>query len=218
MNRSGSLLDSNSSVPMNLTRISLAALVAASLTLLPAAQARPESGGYTGIPKRPSGGGTDPSGSGSGSGTGSPTTPDDPNKGGTPPTPPTDAAGNPLPPLEIKGKGEGKGGPVDSKGQQLPDSVKSDTKLQALLAEAQKARDAYLAAKTDLQTKLKGATADEKAAIKEQLKANQQKFLDDAKQLRAEIADRLKELGVDLKTRGVNAGGNEGGQHKRPGQ
>ncbi len=203
---------------MNLTRISLAALVAASLTLLPSVQARPDTGGYYGTPKKPSGGGTDNSGSGSGSG--SPTTPDDSNKGGgptTPPTTPTDAAGNPLPPLEIKGKGEGKGGAVDSKGQQLPDSVKSDTKLQALLADAQKAREAFLASQKDLQAKLKGATADEKAAIKEQLKANQQKFLDDTKQLRADIADRLKELGVDLKTRGVNAGGNEGGQHKRPG-
>ena len=196
---------------MNLTRISLAALVAASLTLLPTVQARPDSGGYYGNPKKPAGGGTDNSGSGS------PTTPNDPTKGGTPPAPPTDAAGNPLPPLEIKGKGEGKGGPVDSKGQQLPDSVKNDTKLQSLLADAQKAREAFLASQKDLQAKLKGATADEKAAIKEQLKANQQKFLDDTKQLRADIADRLKELGVDLKTRGVNAGGNEGGQHKRPG-
>lgn len=176
---------------MNLTRISLAALVAASLTLLPTVQARPDSGGYYGNPKKPAGGGTDNSGSGS------------------PATPPT--------PLEIKGKGEGKGGAVDSKGQQLPDSVKSDTKLQALLADAQKAREAFLASQKDLQAKLKGATADEKAVIKEQLKANQQKFLDDTKQLRADIADRLKELGVDLKTRGVNAGGNEGGQHKRPG-
>ena len=201
---------------MNITRISLAALVAASLTLLPAAQARPESGGYYGNPKKPSGGTSDNSGSGNGS-----TTPDGPSKGGTPPTPPTpptDASGNPLPPLEIKGRGEGKGGPVDSKGQQLPDSVKNVTKLQTLLAEAQKAREAFLASQKDLQAKLKGATADEKAAIKEQLKANQQKFLDDTKQLRADIADRLKELGVDLKTRGVNAGGGEAGQHKRPGQ
>jgi hypothetical protein len=199
---------------MNITRISLAAIVAASLTLLPAAQARPESGGYYGNPKKASGGGSDNSGSGSGSGSAT----DDSNKGGTPPTPPTDANGKPLPPLEIRGKGEGKGGPVDSKGQQLPDSVKNDTKLQALLAEAQKAREAFLASQKDLQAKLKGATADEKAAIKEQLKANQQKFLDDTKQLRADIADRLKELGVDLKTRGVNAGGGEAGQHKRPGQ
>ena len=199
---------------MNITRISLAALVAASLTLLPAAQARPESGGYYGTPKKPSGGTSDNSGSGSGSGS---STVDDSTKGGTPPTPPLDASGNPLPPLEIKGRGEGKGGPVDAKGQQLPDSVKNDTKLQALLAEAQKAREAYVASQKDLQAKLKGATADEKAAIKDQLKANLQKFLDDSKQIRADIADRLKELGVELKTRGVNAGGGEAGQHKRPG-
>jgi hypothetical protein len=183
---------------MKLSRISLAALIAASITLLPVANARPE--------------GTPPPAVDAKGGKG-------PGPGDTtPPTPPTadDKGGKPLP--DLSGKGPGKGGLVDSKGLQLPDSVKSDTKLQALLAEAQKAREAFLATQKDLLAKIKGATADEKAAIKEQLKANQQKFLDDTKQLRADIADRLKELGVDLKTRGISAGDKEGGQHKRPGQ
>lgn len=191
---------------MKLSRISLAALIAASITLLPVANARPEGTPPPAV--------DDKGGKGGNGGKGS----DD----STPPTPPTtpptvdDKGMKPLP--ELSGQGPGKGGLVDSKGMQLPDSVKSDTKLQALLAEAQKAREAFLATQKDLLAKIKGATSDEKAAIKEQLKANQQKFLDDTKQLRADIADRLKELGVDLKTRGINAGEKEGGQHKRPGQ
>jgi hypothetical protein len=187
---------------MKLSRISLAALIAASITLLPVANARPEGTPPTAV--------DDKGGKGGNSGKGSDDT--------TPTTPPTvdDKGGKSLP--ELSGKGPGKGGLVDSKGMQLPDSVKSDTKLQALLTEAQKAREAFLATQKDLLAKIKGATSDEKAAIKEQLKANQQKFLDDTKQLRADIADRLKELGVDLKTRGIGAGEKEGGQHKRPGQ
>ncbi len=189
---------------MKLSRISLAALIAASITLLPVANARPEGTPPPAVDDKGGKGGN--SGKGSGS--------DDT----TPPTPPTvdDKGIKPLP--ELSGKGPGKGGLVDSKGMQLPDSVKSDTKLQALLTEAQKAREAFLATQKDLLAKIKGATSDEKAAIKEQLKANQQKFLEDTKQLRADIADRLKELGVDLKTRGIGAGEKEGGQHKRPGQ
>lgn len=216
---------------MKLSRISLAALIAASITLLPVANARPEGTPPAAVDDKGGKGGNGGKGSDDTTPTPPPTTPptvDD--KGGssgnggkgsddtTPTTPPTldDKGNNAL--HEISGKGSGKGGIVDSKGLQLPDSVKSDTKLQSLLTEAQKAREAFLTTQKDLLAKIKGATSDEKAAIKEQLKANQQKFLDDTKQLRADIADRLKELGVDLKTRGINAGEKEGGQHKRPGQ
>ncbi len=187
---------------MKLNKLSIAALIVAFATAIPAVQARPD-GKDGSDPKKPLPPVVQP--------------PTDPTG-----TPPTDPTGSPAtPPADAAGKGPGKpdrGGPVDSKGQQLPDSVKNDAQLQALLAEAEKQKDAFIVSQKDLLSKIKGATADEKAAIKEQLKANQQKFLDDTKQLRADIADRLKELGVDLKTRGITAGGKEGGQHKRPGQ
>ena len=173
---------------MKITQTSLAAVIAAFVLALPAVQARPEKGDH-----------------------------DNSGKGQPPvdqPTPPTDDSGKGKPTVDPSAKG----GPVDSKGQKLPDSVKNDAALQALLADAEKQKDAFIASQKDLLAKIKGATSDQKSAIKDLLKANQQKFLDDTKQLRADIADRLKELGVDLKTRGINAGNKEGGQHKRPGQ
>ena len=180
---------------MKITQTSFAAVIAAFVLALPAVQARPDKGN----PGTP---------------------PGDPGKG----QPPVDQPVPPVPPADDSGKGKptfdpsAKGGPVDSKGIKLPDSVKNDAALQALLAEAEKQKDAFIASQKDLLAKIKGATTDQKSAIKDQLKDNQQKFLDDTKQLRADIADRLKELGVDLKTRGINAGNKEGGQHKRPGQ
>ena len=102
-------------------------------------------------------------------------------------------------------------------GVRLPERFKDDAKLQELIAAAKTQREAFVAEQKELAKKLRGATADVKDKVKEQLKANREQFLEDTKQLRTDIRERVKELVTDLKAGNIKDGGKEGGGRGRRG-
>lgn len=148
--------------------------------------------GLTGSALADDNGGTG-SGSGSGSGSG-------PGTGGGPGEhrPGDDKGGirGPRPSLEIPKIGV----PPDAN---IPDALK------ALIKQYQDSAQKFAAAQKDLLATLKGATDEQKAKIKEQLKANRDQFLTDTATLRADIREQLRELRNTLK--GSTAGAVEGG-------
>lgn len=114
-------------------------------------------------------------------------------------------------------KPEGVPGKPADIGVRVPDRFKDDAKLKELIAAAKAQREAFVAKQKDIAAALKGATADQKEKIKEQLKANREQFLADTKQLRTDIRDRVKELVGELKAGNVKGAGNEGAGHGRRG-
>jgi hypothetical protein len=91
----------------------------------------------------------------------------------------------------------------------LPDDVKK------LLDEYKAIVDKFVADQKALIDGLRGATSDAKEKVKEQLKANRQTFLDQTKDLRVDIHERIKELRDELKNlKPAEAGGVEGGRRR----
>ena len=71
----------------------------------------------------------------------------------------------------------------------------------ALIAEFEKQRDAYLQAQRDLLKQLKGATDEERARIREQLKAQREAWLEQTKAIREDIRKKMEELRDKLPNR-----------------
>jgi gas vesicle protein len=98
----------------------------------------------------------------------------------------------------------------------VPDSVLS-TLPQALQDQITKYREqskTFVDAQRDLAKTLSTATEEQRNTIREQLKANRDKFLADTQTLRTEIRDQLKDLGVSVRenkpTDGTAPGGGKG--------
>jgi uncharacterized coiled-coil DUF342 family protein len=68
--------------------------------------------------------------------------------------------------------------------------------LQAEIAKYREQSKAFIDAQRQLASTIKTATEEQRNTIREQLKANRDKFLTDTQQLRAEIRDQLKDLGI----------------------
>lgn len=132
-------------------------------------------------------------------------------------TPPTH---KPAGPEKPQGRPGGPGGP--GRGMEVPrigvpDNVLS-TLPKALQDQITKYREqskTFIDAQRDLAKTLKGATEEQRNSLREQLKANREKFLADTQTLRTEIRDQLKDLGVSV--RGGRPG-NGGGAGKGPGR
>jgi len=85
--------------------------------------------------------------------------------------------------------------------------------LKKLIENLKSASLQFVEEQKDLAQKLRGATSDEKEAIKKLLKENKDLFLAETKTLRADIRERLKELREELKnTKPVDAGAGEAGR------
>jgi gas vesicle protein len=98
----------------------------------------------------------------------------------------------------------------------VPDKVLS-TLPQALQDQITKYREqskTFVDAQRDLAKTLSTATEEQRNTIREQLKANRDKFLADTQTLRTEIRDQLKDLGVSVRenkpTDGTAPGGGKG--------
>ena len=142
-----------------------------------------------------------------------------PNGGGKPDgTPPVTNPDGTHPPGKPD---EGRGGPGGGrfeipgvggipKNVTLPDALKKELEQFNALRQAQNDKQ------KDLIKALGGATAEEKATIKEKLVANRAQFLDDTKQLRADIREQIKALRATLKDTPPVDGTDHGG--KGPGR
>ena len=100
----------------------------------------------------------------------------------------------------------------------VPDKVLT-TLPQALQDQITKYREqskTFIDAQRDLAKTLSSATEEQRNTIREQLKANRDKFLADTQQLRTEIRDQLKDLGVSVRDNKPGAGAPGGG--KGPGR
>lgn len=135
----------------------------------------------------------------------------------TPPTPPT------TPPTEKPARPErpqgGRGPGVEVPRIGVPDNVLS-TLPQALQDQISKYREqskTFIDAQRELAKTLSAATEEQRNTIREQLKANRDKFLTDTQQVRTEIRDQLKDLGVAVRENKPTDGGGTGGG-KGPGR
>ncbi len=144
----------------------------------------------------------------------------------TPPTPPT---GKPPEKPESQEKPENPEKPENSRGGRgpgievprigVPEKVFS-TLPQALQDQISKYREqskGFIDAQRDLAKTLSTATEEQRNTIREQLKANRDKFLADTQQVRTEIRDQLKDLGVSVRENKPTDGGGSGGG-KGPGR
>lgn len=124
----------------------------------------------------------------------------------TPPTAPPDRPARPEKPPG----GRGPGMEVPRIG--VPDRVLS-TLPQALQDQITKYREqskTFIDAQRDLAKTLSTATEEQRNTIREQLKANREKFLTDTQQVRTEIRDQLKDLGVSVRENRPADGGGKG--------
>ncbi len=123
---------------------------------------------------------------------------------------------NPEKPENSRG-GRGPGIEVPRIG--VPEKVFS-TLPQALQDQISKYREqskGFIDAQRDLAKTLSTATEEQRNTIREQLKANRDKFLADTQQVRTEIRDQLKDLGVSVRENKPTDGGGSGGG-KGPGR
>jgi len=125
-----------------------------------------------------------------------------------PTTPPTTPPEKP----EVGRGGRGPGMEVPKIG--VPDNVLS-TLPQALQDQISKYREqskTFIDAQRELAKTLSTATEEQRNTIREQLKANRDKFLTDTQQVRTEIRDQLKDLGVSVRDNKPGAGAPGGGR------
>ena len=127
-----------------------------------------------------------------------------------PPTPPT------TPPTEKPARPEkpqrGRGPGVEVPRIGVPEKVFT-TLPQSLQDQISKYREqskGFIDAQRDMAKTLSTATQEQRNTIREQLKANRDKFLADTQQVRTEIRDQLKDLGVSVRENKRTDGGGSG--------
>jgi gas vesicle protein len=89
--------------------------------------------------------------------------------------------------------------------------------LQDQISKYREQSKGFIDAQRDLAKTLSTATQEQRNTIREQLKANRDKFLTDTQQVRTEIRDQLKDLGVSVRENKPTDGGGSGGG-KGPGR
>ena len=131
-----------------------------------------------------------------------------PKDGAAPPSPPSgDHAGGPAGPGSH-------GGPIALPGIRVPKNIVIPDALQKSIDQYNALRQAETTIQKALIAKLTGATDADKQAVKDQLKANRDKFLEDTKQLRADIREQIKALRAALGDTPPVDGGDKGGKGK----
>jgi gas vesicle protein len=89
--------------------------------------------------------------------------------------------------------------------------------LQDQISKYREQSKGFIDAQRDMAKTLSTATQEQRNTIREQLKANRDKFLADTQQVRTEIRDQLKDLGVSVRENRRTDGGGSGGG-KGPGR
>jgi gas vesicle protein len=124
----------------------------------------------------------------------------------------------PARPEKPEGGRGGRGPGVEVPRIGVPDKIMS-TLPQALQDQISKYREqskTFVDAQRELAKTLSTATEEQRNTIREQLKANRDKFLADTQQVRTEIRDQLKDLGVSVREN--KPGGGAQGEGKGPGR
>ncbi len=126
---------------------------------------------------------------------------------------------------EPPGKSQDGKGNVRDRGLEIPrlgvpPKVELPEALKKLVEQYRTDSESFLASQKDLLKQLKGATAEEKAKIKDTLKANREKFLTDHKELITEIRQQIADIKKDLKNhdKAVEAGTEGKGGRRRGGE
>lgn len=100
----------------------------------------------------------------------------------------------------------------------LPPRAKVPEDMKQLVNEFRKQAESYVEQRKELQKQIKGASAEDRERIKDQLKATRQLFLDQTRDIRNDIAERIKELKTTIKeNRPQAAGASEAGGRRRHG-
>jgi gas vesicle protein len=89
--------------------------------------------------------------------------------------------------------------------------------LQDQISKYREQSKGFIDAQRDVAKTLSTATQEQRNTVREQLKANRDKFLTDTQQVRTEIRDQLKDLGVSVRENKPTDGGGSGGG-KGPGR
>jgi uncharacterized coiled-coil DUF342 family protein len=82
--------------------------------------------------------------------------------------------------------------------------------LQDQISKYREQSKGFIDAQRDMAKTLSTATQEQRNTIREQLKANRDKFLADTQQVRTEIRDQLKDLGVSVRENKRTDGGGSG--------
>jgi len=82
--------------------------------------------------------------------------------------------------------------------------------LQDQISKYREQSKGFIDAQRDMAKTLSTATQEQRNTIREQLKANRDKFLADTQQVRTEIRDQLKDLGVSVRENKPTDGGGSG--------
>ncbi len=126
---------------------------------------------------------------------------------------------NPEKPKNPEGGRGGRGPGIEVPRIGVPERVFT-TLPQSLQDQISKYREqskGFIDAQRDMAKTLSTATQEQRNTIREQLKANRDKFLADTQQVRTEIRDQLKDLGVSVReNKRTDGGGSSGG--KGPGR
>ena len=100
----------------------------------------------------------------------------------------------------------------------LPPRAKVPEDMKQLVTEFRKQAETYVERRKELLKQIKGASTEDRDRIKEQLKNNRQLFLDQTRDIRSEISERIKELKTTIKeNRPQAAGASEAGGRRRHG-
>ena len=89
--------------------------------------------------------------------------------------------------------------------------------LQDQISKYREQSKGFIDAQREVAKTLSTATQEQRNTVREQLKANRDKFLTDTQQVRTEIRDQLKDLGVSVRENKPTDGGGSGGG-KGPGR
>lgn len=100
----------------------------------------------------------------------------------------------------------------------LPPRAKVPEDMKQLVTEFRKQAESYVERRKELLKQIKGASTEDRERIKEQLRVTRQSFLDQTRDIRSDIAERIKELKTTIKeNRPQAAGAGEAGGRRRHG-
>ena len=125
---------------------------------------------------------------------------------------PSDQSVPPSPPVGEHPNGHG--GAAFLPGFRVPKNATVPEALQKSINQYNALRKSQTDVQKGLLAKLAGATEADKQAIKDQLKSNREKFLEDTKQLRTDIREQIKALRAALGDTHPVDGGDRGGKGK----
>jgi gas vesicle protein len=109
-----------------------------------------------------------------------------------------------------RGEGFRPGRNTDVPNLGIPPKLELPEDLKKLVDQFRAQAQTFVSSQKEIAQQLKGATSEQKELLKEQLKTNREKFLEETAALRTDIRERVKELKATLQeSRPVDAGAGE---------